>query len=457
MRLRVAPAEATRTPSLGRRLSLWLAAQGLLGAMLVSGTVYAVNAWTLQSRQQELLKTKSGVVSHELAESAASASLAELRHRLTGFLAGHEDMQLTVSTEGGRILFESDPATPSTGVGRRLKTVVWRDTWPAADSAAVRVVLGLNVRRDDALLAQLGWVVFAASLAGAILMSLTGYALVRRGLKPLHALTQQLDAMAPGRANVQLQGQAQPTELRPLVEHFNALLARVEGAFRQLEGFNADVAHELRTPLTTLIGSSELALRAGRSTDELREVIADNLDDLRRLAVIVNDMLFLSQADRGAPARRTPVSSLAASLGEILEFHESALLESHLMAEFVGDTAGEFDVSLLRRALSNLLSNAARHATPGSNVRVCIETTPDHVRLSVRNHGITIDPADLHRLFDRFYRVERARSKDAQKHFGLGLAIVAAIARMHGGNSFATSTDGLTVVGLDIPTGPRPA
>ncbi|MDP3083134.1 MAG: heavy metal sensor histidine kinase [Rubrivivax sp.] len=450
----VAAPAITRAPSLGRRLWLWLAAQGLLGAMLVSGSVYAVNAWTLQSRQHELLKIKSGVVSHELAESAASASLAELRHRLTGFLAGHEDMLLSVSTEDGRMLFDSDPVTPATGARRRLKTVAWQDTWPAADGTAVRVALGLNVRRDDALLAHLGWIVFAASLAGAILMSLTGYALVRRGLKPLHSLTEQLDAMTPGQSGVRLEGRAQPSELRPLVEHFNALLSRVEGAYRQLEGFNANVAHELRTPLTTLIGSSELALRAARPADELREVIAGNLEDLQRLAVIVNDMLFLSQADRGAPARRAPVASLARSLAEIVEFHEPVLLENELTAVIVGDATGSFDVSLLRRALSNLLSNAARHATPGSAIRVQLETPPGQLRLSVHNRGSTIEPAQLPRLFERFYRLETARHKGAAKQFGLGLAIVAAIARMHGGKTFASSAEGLTVIGLELPASP---
>ncbi len=424
--------------------------------MLVSGTVYGVNAWTLQSRQQELLRIKSEVVRHELAESAIGGSATELRHRLAGFLAGHEDMLLTVRTDDGRLLFGADPATSSVGSGRRLKSMAWQDTWPSPGGSNVSVVLGLNVSSDDALLAHLGWIVFATSLAGAILMSLTGLALVRRGLQPLRELSKQLDAMTPARPEVQLEGSGQPSELRPLVEHFNAQLSRAAVAYRQLEGFNADVAHELRTPLTTLIGTSELALRAGRPVDELREVIAGNLEDLRGLAVIVNDMLFLSQADRGASARRAPVVSLVDSLAEIVEFHEPVLLERQLTAEFEGDVAGAFDVSLLRRALSNLLSNAGRHATPGTVIRVHIETLPDRLRLSVENRGSTIEPDHLSRLFERFYRVEKARSKGAPKQFGLGLAIVAAIARMHGGSSFASSADGLTVIGLELPTGPIP-
>jgi two-component system heavy metal sensor histidine kinase CusS len=103
----------------------------------------------------------------------------------------------------------------------------------------------------------------------------TGFLLVRRGLLPVQALAAQVDAVALGRPGLRLDGAGQPLELRPLVDRFNALLMRVERAYAQLEGFNADVAHELRTPLTTLIGSSELALQRDRPAAELQDVIAE--------------------------------------------------------------------------------------------------------------------------------------------------------------------------------------
>ena len=227
---------------------------------------------------------------------------------------------------------------------------------------------------------------------------------------------------------------------------------RVERAYAQLEGFNADVAHELRTPLTTLIGSSELALQRERPAAELQDVIAENLEDLRRLAIIVNDMLFLSQADRGATARRSPVTSLAAELVEIIEYHEAALHDRGLSAVCDGDAKGAFDISLLRRALSNLLSNATRYAEPGSNIRVRIESEGGRSRIWVENKGIPIEPEHLPRLFDRFYKAERSRRQVGTSHYGLGLAIVAAIARMHQGEPFARSADGVTAIGLDVPS-----
>jgi two-component system heavy metal sensor histidine kinase CusS len=163
-------------------------------------------------------------------------------------------------------------------------------------------------------------------------------------------------------------------------------------------------------------------------------------------------MLFLSHADRGASARRAPVTSLAAELGEIIEYHEASLHDRGLSAVCDGDAKGAFDLSLLRRALSNLLSNATRYAKPGSTIRVRIASEGGRIRIWVENEGSPIEQEHLPRLFDRFYRVERSRRQVGASNHGLGLAIVAAIARMHQGEPFARSADGITTIGLDVPS-----
>lgn len=119
----------------------------------------------------------------------------------------------------------------------------------------------------------------------------------------------------------------------------------------------------------------------------------------------------------------------------------------------LGDAAAEIDARLLRQALSNLLGNATRYAATGSAVLVHIDRQVNgEVHIAVHNEGQTIDPAHLPRLFDRFYRADTARTH-ADRNHGLGLAIVAAIARMHGGQVFAASADGLTRIGLALPGG----
>jgi two-component system heavy metal sensor histidine kinase CusS len=159
-------------------------------------------------------------------------------------------------------------------------------------------------------------------------------------------------------------------------------------------------------------------------------------------------MLFLSQADRGAVARRVEIDSLSAVAHQVADYHDAALADAGLSVEVEGDAVGAFDVPLLQRALSNLIGNATRYATSGSTVRVLIENlSSDEVSLQVINPGDPIDPKVLPRLFDRFFRADLSRSSAGGNH-GLGLSIVAAIARMHGGRPTASSSGGLTAVGM---------
>jgi two-component system heavy metal sensor histidine kinase CusS len=241
-----------------------------------------------------------------------------------------------------------------------------------------------------------------------------------------------------------------PAELQVLVDQFNDLLNRLEKAYQQLEGFNADVAHELRTPLANIIASSELALRSNDKDEHLRDCIGANLEEMHRLSGIVNDMLFLSQADRGAKARRMPVQSLAQLCAEVADYYEAVLIESDLQWSIEGDASGLYDAALLRRVLSNLLNNAARYADPGSSIviRIVVETH-GHIKLSVINRGEPISAESLPHIFDRFFRVDASRSHGHQNH-GLGLAIVGAIARMHDGEAFAKSAHGETEIGVRL-------
>jgi len=308
--------------------------------------------------------------------------------------------------------------------------------------------LMLDTGDDAALLGRIGFTLMAAALAGALLVSAGGFLLVRLGLRPLHQLVEQTRRLAADTLHRRLDGSSQPEELEPMIAQFNELLGRLEQAYERMEGFNADVAHELCTPLATLIGSTELSLRRSRGADELREVLGSNLEELQRIAGIVQDMLFLSQADRGATARRVATASLAAVVRRVADYHEAALADARIGLEVRGDAAGAFDNALLQRALSNLIANATRYARRGTLVRVEIDVAREgEVTIRVVNLGDTIAPEHLPRLFDRFYRSDPSRS-DAARNHGLGLSIVAAIARMHGGVPLAESSAGATAIGL---------
>lgn len=438
-------------PALRQRLSRWLALQTLIGLGLVCSAVYLVTATTLSNRQNETLDQKAVMVQHLLSEGRAQLDDPGLQHQLNDFLAGHEALTLKLQAPGGQSIYASSPPLALVGAVKQRHFEVLATS---IASEPLRAELSLGTQADDALLRQLALTLAAAAIIGAVAVSLGCYYLVSLGLAPLRQLVEQTRQLSANQLDKRLDGSAQPRELQALIEQFNALLERLDQAYHRMEGFNADVAHELNTPLATLISSSELALRKSRSADELREVLAANLDDLQRIAGIVKDMLFLSQADRGASARRTPVHSLATLASDVVEFHEAAMQEASLSAEVIGDASGLFDAGLLRRALSNLLGNATRYAKPGSAVRIEIEfepASPNHViKIAVVNQGDGIAAAHLPRLFDRFYRADPARA-NADLNHGLGLSIVAAIARMHGGEPFADSQDGVTRIGISLP------
>ena len=437
----------SRVGSLGRRLSSWLALQSLAGLAVVCVAVYAVTYVNLAARQLETIAQKETQVLHLLAESTRDGDVGMLKHKLDDFFIGHQDLALSLQRPDSSVFYESAAAAASTEGARQLRFEV---PFPSATTATLTATLALDTRDDRSLLQRLGLTLLAAAVMGTMLVSAGGFLLVRIGLRPVRELVEQTRRLAADTLHQRLDGSAQPEELEPLIAQFNDLLDRLGQAYEQLEGFNADVAHELCTPLATLIGSTELALRKARGTEEMREVLGCNLEELQRIAGIVQDMLFLSHANHGASARRVPTASLAAVAKLVGDYHEAALADAGLHFEVIGDAAGEFDVPLLQRALSNLVANATRYAARGTTVRIEISETQDgEVTLTTVDHGITIGAEHLPRRFDRFYRSDRSR-RDAAQNRGLGLSIVAAIARMHGGRPFARSVGGVTSIGLTL-------
>ncbi|TXI24874.1 MAG: heavy metal sensor histidine kinase [Roseateles sp.] len=434
---------ATMPSSLRARLSRQFAIQTLVGLTLVCGAVYLVIAVTLSNRQDNTLQQKQTAVQRLLSEGRELHDIPGIKHLLSDFLAGHDDLSLVVARADGGRVFAKDAADRPEAMSKRLGFEV---KLPEELGGMGHAELIYDTRKDEALLSRLFWTLFTASLVGTVAVSASGFLLVRNGLAPLNALARQTAALGASHLDQRLDASGQPEEVLPLLLQFNALLDRLQVAYEQMEAFNADVAHELNTPLSILIGSCEVALRRPRSLGELHEVLGSNLEELRRIAGIVGDMLFLSHAEQGVEARRAPPASIARLVTEVIDYHEVVLEEAGLQVDVKGDELVSMDAGLVRRAVSNLLSNAARYATAGSRIEVRIDRAdPGRVSLGVHNIGQAIAPEHLPKLFDRFYRADPART-NADRNHGLGLAIVAAIAKMHGGDVVAESSGSGTFI-----------
>ncbi|MDF5907456.1 heavy metal sensor histidine kinase [Pseudomonas aeruginosa] len=289
------------------------------------------------------------------------------------------------------------------------------------------------------------------SALGVLLASLLGHWIARSALWPVHRLSEEARRISPRQASCSACSFRRcRAELRELVGAFNGgLLDRLEQAYVRLESFNADVAHELRTPLTNLIGQTQVALSRERSGEHYEEVLQSNLEELERLRERSSTMRCSSPAPtRDAwPASvrkpRWPAGSPPRWISSEVIFDEAGV-----GIEVRGEARALVERALFQRAVTNLLYNAAQHTAAGGTLRVGVERRGDEVRVAVSNPGVPI--ADEHRrhLFERFYRVDAARSNSEAN---LASACPSsAVASMHGGSVFVDergwNTFGFTVL-----------
>lgn len=432
--------------SIRRWLSQWLAVQTFFGLGLVCIVVYFATDMHLTSQQNAMLAQKIEVIRHLVAENAFLGDSSFLRHKLSDFFYGRPDFSLVLEIDGKKEIYGKITGEKTGSYERRVTFSL-----PSAEpESRMTAQLVLDVSPYMSLRRTLALALFICALAGAMLVSLVSTLLVRRALAPVDELGRQAAALSPGKMGERLSGLYQAEEIQPLVGQFNAVLDRLENAYVQMEGFNADVAHELRNPLTTLIGETELALRANYADNQLRDMLGSNLEELHRMARIITDMLFLSQADRGIRLHGESTQSAAVAIRTVLEYYQAEAEDSAVSFVLLGDARADIKQNLLQQAVSNLISNALRYAERSSEVTINISTHASETVIEISNIGKPVEERHLSKIFERFYRVTEERTMDGINHCGLGLSIVAAIAKMHGGRSFAKCMGNTTTVGFSI-------
>ena len=288
-------------------------------------------------------------------------------------------------------------------------------------------------------------------LAGMVTLLAAWYG-VHQGHAPLRGLSEAMREIQADRLHVRLDSEAVPGELQNLVSSFNFMLGRLEDSFARLSHFSADIAHELRTPLTNIITQTQVVLGKSRSLDEYRELHYSNLEELERLAKMVNDMLWLAQSEHGLLKPVWESLDMAQEVRKLFDFFEALAEEKHIQLMLEGQAPKiKGDRAMLRRAMSNLLSNAIRHSPEGESVKVRLDVSDEgQVLLSVQNTGPEIPAEHLPRIFDRFYRVDPSRQRQSEGA-GLGLAIVKSIVEAHYGSIDVSSDYGMTSFSICFP------
>jgi two-component system OmpR family sensor kinase len=258
-----------------------------------------------------------------------------------------------------------------------------------------------------------------------ILASLAGYAVAAAALRPVEAMRRKAADVSDERPGERLPIPPADDEIRRLGETLNAMLARLEAALERERGFVADASHELRTPLASLKTELELALRHDRTPDELRQALRSASEETDRLSRLADDLLVLARSDRGTlPLRQEKIAARELLDRVAAQFQPNVDVDVPDGLQLTGDRLR------LEQALGNLVANAITHGAGA--VKMSARGEDGTVELHVEDDGPGIPPDFAERAFERFTRADEARGG---ANAGLGLAIVAAIARAHGGKA----------------------
>jgi two-component system heavy metal sensor histidine kinase CusS len=357
-----------------------------------------------------------------------------------------ENGAVIVETPGiERVAPSSGDFPPAIGTGKQVKRLAF---WHGAQGRLALIVaaqvarpghqppwvfqIALDAEHVDEWLGdyreRLYWMVGAGTLGTAIL----GWFTTQRGLRPLREITASVKEVTAHDLRGRLDAESWPTELAVLAGEFDDMLERLRGSFDRLAQFSADVAHEFRTPLNNLMGATSLALSQPRTAEEYRSALEGNLEQFDRLKSMVESLLFIARADNAEAVPNKHPCDAHTIAAEVCDFFSALAEERGIGLVCHGTVQICADQVLLRLALNNLISNALRHTPRDGQVRVEMQTRDAGCEIVVANTGAGIAPEHHSRLFDRFYRVDTARS-GSEGGSGLGLAIVKTVMSLHAG------------------------
>jgi len=281
--------------------------------------------------------------------------------------------------------------------------------------------------------------------------SLGGQFLANKALKPVDNITQTARMITSQNLNQRIELPKVRDEISRLIETLNEMISRLDESFQQIKQFSTDASHELKTPLTILKGEVEVMLRRERTSDEYKQTLRSNLEEINRMSQIVDDLLFLSRADIGEIRLNKEEINIAEILKEVIVHMEILAQAKNIRIETSnhhGDIHILGDALRIRELFLNLIENGIKYTENGGSIRITfikdnlsnnkishnrIESEETKfVKIIVSDTGIGIAKEDHERIFDRFFRVDKARSRD-QGGSGLGLSICKWIVEAHHG------------------------
>ncbi|POA80289.1 MULTISPECIES: heavy metal sensor histidine kinase [unclassified Pseudomonas] len=391
---------------------------------------------------------------------------SDVKPELEALLGAHRDLTALIIGGDGKLLF-ADPGPVD--IPKEFRTTTNNNVWEwreqgqmfrgvtaqavvTGQDKPLTVMLIFDVTQHMSFFETLERWFWIGLVISALVSAALGWMVASSGMRPIRQVTRVAASMSAKSLKERIPLAPVPKELQQMVLSFNAMLSRLDDAFVRLSNFSADIAHELRTPVSNLMTHTEVVLSRKRNIEDYEDNLYSNLDDLKRMSRMIDDMLFLAKSDNGLITHENKPIDLVEVVEKLLEYYRLLADERGIELKVSGRGSVRGDVLMLHRAISNLLSNALRYTSEGKTISVEILQKEMSVLVVVENHGEPIAPEHLEKLFDRFYRVDPARREGSPSNAGLGLSITRSIIEAHDGKIWCTSCDGKTAFHLEFPS-----
>lgn len=431
-----------RTTSIRLQLTGWYtAALALLLVVYATTTYVAVRHEFLEQLDDQLQDEFAAAQGRLVASAGGVVWAGDRRH--------DAESAIEVWSANGDEVYRSATAAAlksvspeAAGVSPRLGSIVvnrhhWRTLTCRSGVGTTASVIRVS-RSEDRLRNQLReiFVVLVLGLPVVVaLAGLGGYVLARRALAPIDHLAADARRITADRLHERLSVPNEHDEIGRLAAVINETFARLESSFEQLRRFTADASHELRTPLAVIRGTGEVALAGATSVAECKEAMGSMLEEVDRLTRLVDTLLRLSHGDAG----RIRLSRQPVNLGDLVSevtASLSILAEERLQKlslDVEEDVYVTVDPIVLREAISNVIDNAIKYSRRGATIGIRVQMRSDRAALDIADEGPGIPVEHRQRIFDRFFRVDQARSRGTGG-MGLGLAIARWAVEVNGGH-----------------------
>jgi len=437
--------------SLSKRIATTYALLFFLMLLLMSLSIYFIAYRYLVGRQEENIVANAEIISDKIMEEVHDGETLANAEMLSE-LNSDANLTLLLKDTSGTIVnrsrnFKIDETQVPAHFGKAVlystkenQMLLCYEQDVADELGSVgSLTLIVNMQTEHTFLRLLGRLLLVVNALGVLVALAVGWVATRKMLSPIGSMIQKARTIDSELLNARLDVPEANDELRSLALTINEMLDRVEAAFVRQGQFTQDASHEFRTPLSILQGNADLLARWGKDDPKvLAKCVSSIQKQVEYLHKLVENLLFLARGDRGQQIMKSERIDLHSFLVEVLE-ERREIDPKHIYCMASDETiALDADPMLLKQLLYILMDNAAKYTREDGEIRLQYARINGHIELSVVDEGCGIDPEQLPHIFERFYRLDKARAR-ATGGMGLGLSIARTIVQLHGGTISAES------------------